>query len=122
MSAPASAAPENGVMIPAEPLRRLRGALEDALAAVEPSVARDVDRREAHARALWRDARTPELRAHLRQLYGADLFRGISDPPPPRPIPPGPDYPPGFGHWPLEKRNGWWAAFNLDRIEREAGR
>ena len=90
---------------------------------VEEAVQRNQAKREAHARALWRDARTPELRAHLRQLYG-DLFRDISDPPPPRPVPPGPDYPPGLHDWPLEKRNGWYAAFNLDRIkrEREAGK
>jgi hypothetical protein len=36
---------------------------------------------DAHARALWRDARTPELRAHLTKLY-PHLFAGVPDPKP----------------------------------------
>jgi hypothetical protein len=75
--------------------------------------------REARARALWRDAKTPELRAHLRLIY-PHLIEDAPDPPArTRAVPPGPDYPAGFHDWPLEKRNGWWAAFNLDRIRRE---
>lgn len=123
----------------ADPIRRHREALEDALAAIDESfavAARDPDhferlveqavqknaaRREAHARALWRDAKTPELRAHLRLIY-PNLFEDASAPPPrrPRPVPPGPDYPDGFHDWPLEKRNGWYAAFSQDRLKTRA--
>lgn len=132
-------------MIRADPLRRHREALEDALAAidesfgaaptspgpdyfdrlVEQAVQKNAAKREAHARALWRDAKTPELRAHLRLIY-PDLFEDTPAPPLGRRslVPPGPDYPDGFHDWPLEKRNGWYAAFNLDRMkrEREAGK
>jgi hypothetical protein len=36
--------------------------------------------REAYARALWRDAQTADLRAHLRKLYPR-LFAHEPDPP-----------------------------------------
>jgi hypothetical protein len=89
---------------------------------VEEAVKRNAAKREAIARALWRNAETRELRAHLRLIY-PDLFKDIRDPPPRRwPIvPPGPDYPPGFHDWPLEQRKGWYAEFNEDRIRRERG-
>ena len=87
---------------------------------VENVVKRNTAKREAHARAMWRDAKTPELRAHLRLIY-PDLFEHAPSPPPrrPRSVPPGPAYPDGFHAWPLEKRNGWHAAFNEDRLKRE---
>jgi hypothetical protein len=36
---------------------------------------------EAKARTLWKDARTPELRAHLRLIY-PNLFEHVKDPKP----------------------------------------
>ena len=61
--------------------------------------------RDDHARALWRDARTPELRAHLRKIYPhlfgdqprrqesacVDIRR-----------------PDRFDSWPSAKQNAWW--------------
>ena len=87
---------------------------------VEEAVQRNQAKRETHAQAMWRDARTPELRAHLRLIY-PHLFEHAPVPPSrrPREVAPGPDYPPGFHSWPLEKRNGWYAAFNRDRLKRE---
>ena len=119
----------------------------------------DAAKREANARALWRDARTPELRAHLRRLY-PDLFAHAPEPPPPRPFPlqeeyPDPKaerereallnrwpdefrdgarcallreypgdrerggYPRGFHQWLLDRRNAWFAGFNLGHHQRE---
>jgi len=67
--------------------------------------------REAEARTIWQNARTPELRAHLRRLH-PDLFAQAPDPKPRRApesatisIP----YPEGFHCWPLDKKNEWWA-------------
>jgi hypothetical protein len=127
-------------LILADSIRRHREALEDALAAidqgfgaaptsfnpdhfdrlVEEIVQRNAVKCETHARALWRDAWTPELRAHLRLIYPA-LFKDAPAPSPRRSctVARGPDYPNGFHDWSLEKRNGWYAAFNQDRIKRE---
>jgi len=44
---------------------------------VEQSRRENAAKRASHAQALWRNAQTSELRAHLRQLYGADLFRDL---------------------------------------------
>lgn len=86
-------------MTSAETLRRHREAFGAALAAidetfgalpassdpgnfdrlVEEAVRRNKAKREADARALWREARTPELRAHLRLLH-PDLFEGAAAP------------------------------------------
>ena len=61
--------------------------------------------REAHARALWRDARTPELRAHLRLIYPHLSERE-------RPARANIPYPDGFHSWPLDKRTAWRAEAN----------
>ncbi len=73
----------------------------------------DKAKREARARALWRDAQTPELRAHLRKLL-PDLFAQTPDPPLrlKRAARTNLAYPPGFHNWPLDKRNEWWAEAN----------
>jgi hypothetical protein len=73
----------------------------------------------ARARDIWREAQTPELRAHLRKLY-PHLFANEPDPKPPRdkwPAPTNLTYPPGFHQWPLAKRNEWWAAANQFWVE-----
>ena len=66
--------------------------------------------REAHARALWRDAKTRELRARLRLIHPR-LFANEPAPRPPRgrEILRGSNYPQGFHGWPLKQRNAWWA-------------
>ena len=103
-------------MTGAEIIERAREAPspEARAAAIEAS------KRVAHARALWRDAKTPELPAHLRLIYPG-LFANAPEPPPrrERAIPHGPDYPEGFHNWPLGKRNGWYAEFTRGRLERE---
>lgn len=64
--------------------------------------------REAHARALWRTAQTPELRAHLRKVY-PDLFAE----PKPRPtVEPNIDVPQGFFEWTVAQQDAWLEAHN----------
>ncbi len=82
------------------------------------------DDREAHARALWQNAQTPELRAHLRKIY-PDLFAHTPDPKPrpaPAPAPVNIPYPEGFHRWPLEQRNEWWVHAYRLYAEAQKGR
>ncbi len=81
---------------------------------VDDAVQRNKAKRGAHARALWRNAETPELRAHLRLVY-PDLFKdapsfdGLRTPRREQPARTNIRYPEGFHSWPLEQRSLWWA-------------
>jgi hypothetical protein len=93
------------------------------MSAWEESERRGEAKRETQARGLWRDAKTPELRALLRQLY-PHLFANQPEGPPRCEWPVGTNlaYPAGFHDWPLDRRNEWWAAANRLYAEAQKAR
>jgi hypothetical protein len=63
--------------------------------------------RKAHARELWRNAKTYELRAHLRKIYPglfAPRREAMLGPEPE------PDVPQGFSDWTLAQQEAWFEA------------
>ena len=88
--------------------------------------------REAHAWALWRDAKTPELRRHLRAVYPSPFANEPEPKPRPEPFKPPANAEPSErtefeieglrSRWPEEFRDGVRCAF-LRRFpgERERG-